>query len=126
MTNAERLLYAILGPTRRDIRPLVWATEEVILLVFQEKRTMSGIWLTRDIYRPIAWRHKRSEKAIARSIQRLVNLCWDKGDQRYLAKIIDWDKPVRDVKEMLFCLAFYCHLKVPYFRIMREQPALLP
>lgn len=126
MVKSEAVIYGILGPTRKEIDGLARSVEVMMELVFLERKDMGKIKLSRHIYPQAAQRCGKSPGAVSRGVQRLVNACWEEGDREYLKTIVDWEYPIRDVKEMLLCLAFYCYLGEPYFKVMREDPMLVP
>ena len=65
MTESERLLRSILGPTRSDIRPLAFAIAVAEELLFNQDLAMDDVQITKQIY------------AAAKCVERLSRLCWE-------------------------------------------------
>lgn len=90
MTKTEAVIRSILGAARADIRPLVYAVDITIDLLFTQGIPMDDIHVTDDIY-PAAARlvkdrfgRPASPGAVSRRIERLANLCWDTLVERSL------------------------------------------
>ncbi len=83
MTKTEAVIRSILGAARPDIRPMAYAVDAAISLMFVQKIPMDDIYVTDDIYPDVAKlvRNRRgkpsSPKTVSRRIERLANLCWD-------------------------------------------------
>ena len=127
MTKTEAVIRLILGAAGPDIRPLAYAVDAAITLMFVQKIPMD------DIYPHVAKlvRNRRgmpsSPKTVSRRIERLANLCWDTLVSRnlvlqYLGAPLE---NIRAPKDMIFYLAFYIYLDTPFFIAIRKQPALL-
>lgn len=54
MTESERLLRSILGPTRSDIRPLAFAIAVAEELLFNQGLAMDDVQITKQIYPMVA------------------------------------------------------------------------
>ena len=133
MTKTEAVIRSILGAARPDIRPMAYAVDAAISLMFVQKIPMDDIYVTDDIYPDVAKlvRNRRgkpsSPKTVARRIERLANLCWDTLVARnlvleYLGAPLE---NIRAPRDMIFYLAFYIYLDTPFFIAIRKQPALL-
>ena len=127
MTKTEAVIRSILGAAGPDIRPLAYAVDAAITLMFVQKIPMD------DIYPHVAKlvRNRRgmpsSPKTVSRRIERLANLCWDTLVSRnlvlqYLGAPLE---NIRAPRDMIFYLAFYIYLDTPFFIAIRKQPALL-
>lgn len=133
MTKTEAVIRSILGTARPDIRPLAYAVDAAINLMFVQKIPMDDIYVTDDIYPDVAKLVKNrrgkpsSPETVSRRIERLANLCWDALVERGLA--LEYiGTPLRDIRaprDMIFYLAFYIHLDTPFFIAIQKQPALL-
>jgi len=54
MTNTEAIIRTILGPIRRDTRPLACSVDCLSELLFVQKIPMDEIMVTKDIYPEVA------------------------------------------------------------------------
>lgn len=88
MTNTEAIIRTILGPIRRDTRPLACSVDCLSELLFVQKIPMDEIMVTKDIYPEVAKQLNKNPRTISRSVERLVLCCWEEGNRAYLAKII--------------------------------------
>lgn len=133
MTKSEAVIRSILGATGRDIRPLARAVDIACDLMFVKNIPMDDIAVTCDIYPAVAQMlHDRrgqrvSVKAATRRIERLANLCWNSLVDRGMAdEFLGTHIPdIRAPRDMIFYLAFYVHLDMPFFHAVRSHPALL-
>ena len=133
MTKTEAVIRSILGTARPDIRPLAYAVDAAINLMFVQKIPMDDIYVTDDIYPDVAKLVKNrrgkpsSPETVSRRIERLANLCWDALVERGL--VLEYiGTPLRDIRaprDMIFYLAFYIHLDTPFFIAIQKQSALL-
>lgn len=133
MTKSESVIRSILGAVRVDIRPLAFAVDTAVDLMFVQGIPMDDIFVTDDIY-PKAAEHFRKRsgeastpKAVARRTERLSNLCWDTIVSRGL--VMDYIgaqiKDIRAPRDIIFYLAFYVYFDIPFFTVIAKQPALL-
>ena len=133
MTKAEATIRLILGTSGGNIRPLACAVDIAADLMFHQRIAMDDIRVTDDIYPKAANLMKDrsgksySPKTIARRIERQANLCWDILVERKLVKeyIGASIKEIRAPKDVIFYLAFYVYLDMPFFVAIQKQPALL-
>ncbi|MFQ9409804.1 MAG: sporulation initiation factor Spo0A C-terminal domain-containing protein [Evtepia gabavorous] len=103
MTNTEAIIRTILGPIRRDTRPLACSVDCLSELLFVQKIPMDEIMVTKDIYPEVAKQLNKNPRTISRSVERLVLCCWEEGNRAYLAKIIGRNlTTLREPREMLF------------------------
>ena len=133
MTKTETVLRSIFGSCRSDIRPLAYAVDIAIDLMFVQCIPMDDIMVTNDIYPDVAKRIRKksgahpSAKSASRRIERLANKCWDAMVSRDLVvKYIG--APLEDIRaprDVIFYLAFYSYLSTPFFTAIERQPALL-
>ena len=116
-----------------DLRPLVYAVDIAIDLLFVQNIPMDDIHVTRDIYPQVARRmetpsgKRPSCKTVSRRLERLANLCWKSLAARgliekYLGAPL---KAIRAPRDMIFYLAFYVYLDTPFFVAIQRRPALL-
>ena len=126
MTNTEAIIRTILGPIRRDTRPLACSVDCLSELLFVQKIPMDEIMVTKDIYPEVAKQLNKNPRTISRSVERLVLCCWEEGNRAYLAKIIGRNlTTLREPREMLFYLSVYSHWNVPFVTAVQAQPSLL-
>ena len=133
MTKTEAVIRSILGAAKPDIRPLAYAVDAAMNLMFVRKIPMDDIHVTDDIYHDVAKlvngrRGKPSSpKTVSRRIERLANLCWDALVERGL--VLEYIgaplKNIRAPRDMIFYLAFYVYFDAPFFTVIQKQPALL-
>ena len=133
MTKTEAVIRSILGAARVDIRPLAYAVDAAINLMFVRKIPMDDIHVTDDIYSAAARLAKgrcgnpASPGAVSRRIERLANLCWDTLVERNL--VLEYiGTPLKDIRaprDMIVYLAFYIYFDTPFFTVIQKQPALL-
>ena len=133
MTKTEAVIRSILGAAKPDIRPLAYAVDAAMNLMFVRKIPMDDIYVTDDIYPDVAKlvnnrrENPASPGAVSRRIERLANLCWDMLVERGLVlKYIGAPlKDIRAPRDMIFYLAFYTYFDAPFFTVVQKQPALL-
>ena len=133
MTKTEAVIRSILDAARPDIRPLAYAVDAAMNLMFVQKIPMDDIHVTGDIYPDVAKLVKNrcgkpsSPDTVSRRIERLANLCWDTLVARnlvleYLGAPLE---NIRAPRDIIFHLAFYIYLDTPFFIAIQKQPALL-
>ena len=66
MTESERLLRSILGPTRSDIRPLAFAIAVAEELLFNQGLAMDDVQITKQIYPMVARQFRKTDNAAAK------------------------------------------------------------
>lgn len=122
MTKSEVLIRTILGKVQYDIRPFIYSLDVACELLAVSENMWDEICVTRDIYRVAARRLGKKTETVARSAERLANLCWDSMDQQMVLKYIG--EPIRDINapsELIFYLAFYIRHGKPYYKVVRER-----
>ena len=133
MTKTESTIRFLFGASRKDIRPLVHAVDITIKLMFSQGIPMDDIRVTHAVYPQVAKRLKTrsgaspSAKTTARRIQRLANACWDALVERNLVKEF-LGTSLRDLqapRDLLFYLAAFSHLGIPFFEAVKCYPELL-
>lgn len=133
MANTAVVLRSIFGAVRTDIRPLIYAVDVVIDLIFSQGTAMDDIFVTNEVYPEVAALLSSqsgirvSASTASRRVERLANKCWDTLKGRELVR--DYiGAPLKDIsapRDMLFYLAFYVHLDVPFFTAIEREPSLL-
>ena len=133
MTKTESTIRFLFGASRKDIRPLVHAVDITIKLMFSQGIPMDDIRVTHAVYPQVAKRLKTrsgaspSATTTARRIQRLANACWDALVERNLVKEF-LGTSLRDLqapRDLLFYLAAFSHLGIPFFEAVKRYPELL-
>ncbi len=133
MTKTESIIRSIFGAARGDIRPLAYAVDIAIDLMFIQKIPMDDILVTKDIYPNVAELLRKntnldlSPTSASRQVERLANKCWDILVYRrlvveYIGAELDDIQAPRDI---IFYLAFYSYLDKPFFVAIHQEPALL-
>lgn len=133
MTKSEAVIRSIIGAVGMNTRPLACAVDIAIDLMFARGISMDDIYVTVDIYPEVAKQMKDrrgkipSTKTIARRVERLANLCWDSLVARGL--VLEYiGAPLQDIRaarDIIFYLAFYVYLDIPFFTAIQRQPELL-
>ncbi|MDD6262375.1 MAG: hypothetical protein PUA83_04720 [Clostridiales bacterium] len=123
MTKSEALIRTILGPVRRDIRPLAYAVDITAGYLFVGNIPMEDIHITKQIYPAVSERIGKSCDAVTKCIERLTNLCWDSiieqdMEERYIGKQIH---DISSASDMLFYLAFYMYYGAPFFEVVEKK-----
>ena len=83
MKNSEAVIRSILGAADVDIRPLAYAVDAAVELMFRQGIPEDDIAVIKELYAKAAERlpkgkkGKRSVKTVTKQIQRVANACWD-------------------------------------------------
>ncbi len=133
MTKSEAVIRSILGAARFDVRPLAYSIDLAIDLMFQQKMSMNEIFVTSDIYPEVAKLLRKrsgstpSVSTVSRRIERLANHCWDALQSRNLVEEYFGTQfpDIRAPRDIIFYLAVYTHLDLPFFTVTQQYPALL-
>lgn len=128
MTNAERILRAILGPVRADLRPLILAVEITGSLLFVQHLSMDDIQFTKLVYPAVAHWTGSNPSAASRRVERLSHLCWSTLVEQelvsfYLGREL---KRAPSPGSMMIYLAVYAQFNAPFFSVIERDPSLLP
>ena len=127
MASGEVIVRRILGPVRSDIRPLALAIDVTGSLIFEQHIAAEDIQVTKLVYPPVAKLLHQRPGAVTKSIERLTRLCWDAlAEQDLIAFYLG--SPVKQAptpREMLYYLAVYSRLDLPYFTAIERYPRLL-
>lgn len=133
MAKTEAVIRSILGAVGMNIQPLAYAVDIAIDLMFVQGISMDDIYVTDAIYPAVAKlmvnRQGKipSSKTVSRRVERLANLCWDTLVTRDLVQAYI-GAPLKDIRaprDIIFYLAFYVYLDVPFFIAIQQRPALL-
>jgi len=120
--KSEKLLSSIVGATRADLDPMLEALDILIELHFDQHLPRNRIQVTKSVYPQTGVRVQKSPGAVARSIERLANRCWDKMQQQ--DRVIEllgrrlYESPAPS--ELLFYLAYLLYFDQPFFTLMEE------
>ena len=127
MTKTECIIRSILGAVGKDIRPLAHAIDIAMDLLFIQKIPMDDILVTKYIYPDVAKRMNKKLSAASRQIERIANDCWDcMVDKGLVMQYIGAElKDINAPKDLIFYLAFYTFLDIPFFTAVSQRPALL-
>ena len=123
MTNRAKLMIRlIMGHTRADIRPLAYSIAEAADLLFAQNQPWDEIKVTKDIYPAVAKKLGKSPSAVARSVERAINLCWDKMTPRDKLQYIGRDlEDITSTTDFIVYLAYYLYYGKPYFEVVRSH-----
>ena len=83
MKNSQTVIRSILGTADVDIRPLAYAVDAAVELMFRQGIPEDDIAVIKELYAKAAERlpkgkkGKRSVKTVTKQIQRVANACWD-------------------------------------------------
>ena len=126
MTKEEALIRRILGPIKGGVRTFACAVEITSHLLFEENMAQDDILVTKHVYPEVARKTDKSYVAVARQLERMGNLCWDRLSKEerklYIGRQL---QDIRAPRDMLFYLAFYCYFDKPYYEIVEANPELL-
>ena len=120
MKNSQTVIRSILGTADVDIRPLAYAVDAAVELMFRQGIPEDDIAVTKELYAKAAERlpkgkkGKRSVKTVTKQIQRVANACWDTLVREGMVE----HHPAP--REMIFYLASQAYWEIPYFQAMEE------
>lgn len=127
MKPANTIIRSILGPAKRDIRPLACAVDAVIDLMFVQSVPMDGILVTKHIYPDVAKLLHKRPGTVSRQVERLANKCWDTlVDRKLLLEYIGTDSihNISAPRDVIFYLAVYVYTGIPFFTAIQDQSQL--
>jgi len=120
MNLAERLLRELLGPTRRDLRPMACAMLAAERVLFLRGVSLDEFQISKHVYPDVCRELGRARAAVARSVERTAGDCWDALRSRDL--VLDYIGRPLEVKpepwQMLVYLTCYLHYSLPYFDVV--------
>ena len=120
--KAEQLIQIILGHSRCNLHPLAYSIALTAELLFVHNMSWDEIKITKDIYPAVAKRIGKSTGATARSVERMVNRCWDKitpqQKQQYIGRELE---DITSTTDFVVYLAYYVYYEKPYFELLRTQ-----
>ena len=128
LAQIERLVYSLLGSTRSDTRPLIYALNMIIHLHLEQHISRSEIPVTKTIYPQVAQQLNRSVGATSRSVERLANLCWDEAcRQGRLMELFGRERmDIPSASGVLFYLSYLIYYGKPFFVLFDDQGSNLP
>ena len=120
--RAKLMIQLIMGHSNSDIRPLAYSIVEAVNLLFVQNLPWDEIKITKDIYPNVAKKLCKSPSATSRSVERLVNRCWDKMTPQQKLEYIGRDlEDITSTTDFIVYLAYYLHYNQPYFEVIRTQ-----
>ena len=133
MKNSQTVIRSILGTADVDIRPLAYAVDAAVELMFRQGIPEDDIAVIKELYAKAAERlpkgkkGKRSVKTVTKQIQRVANACWDTLVREGMVEhhLGRPRKTIPAPREMIFYLAFFVHFDQPFYRVVQNVPALL-
>ena len=128
MKNSEAVIRSILGAADVDIRPLAYAVDAAVELMFRQGIPEDDIAVIKELYAKAAERlpkgkkGKRSVKTVTKQIQRVANTCWDTLVREGMVEhhLGRPRKTIPAPREMIFYLASQAYWEIPYFQAMEE------
>ena len=121
MKNSQTVIRSILGTADVDIRPLAYAVDAAVELMFRQGIPEDDIAVIKELYTKAAERlpkgkkGKRSVKTVTKQIQRVANACWMVEHHHGRPR-----KTIPAPREMIFYLASQAYWEIPYFQAMEE------
>lgn len=128
MKNSQTVIRSILGTADVDIRPLAYAVDAAVELMFRQGIPEDDIAVTKELYAKAAERlpkgkkGKRSVKTVTKQIQRVANACWDTLVREGMVEhhLGRPRKTIPAPREMIFYLASQAYWEIPYSRRWRK------
>ena len=122
MRQSEKLITSILGVVRSDIRPMAYCLDVIADLLFVCNISKGDIRITKDVYPVVADMLGKSTSAVSRSVQRLVNMCWDAAyRQNRMMELFGRELcDIPSTGDILFYLAFLLYYHAPLFSILND------
>ena len=105
MTKEEILIRSILGPIRGGVRTFACAVEITSRLLFEEDMAQDDILVTKHVYPEVARKTEKSYMAVARQLERMGNLCWDRLGKKERDLYIG--KQLRDIRAPEICFSIW-------------------
>lgn len=122
LRQSEKLILSIVGVIRSDIRPMAYCLDVIVDLLFVRNLSKGDIRITKDVYPVVANMLNKSTSAVSRSVQRLVNMCWDAANRQN--RMMDlFGRNLCDIPstgDILFYLAFLLYYHVPLFSMLND------
>lgn len=120
--RAKLMIRLIMGHSNSDICPLAYSINEAANLLFVQNIPWDEIKITKDIYPAVAKKLGKSPSATARSVERLVNRCWDKMTPQQKQQYIGRDlEDITSTTDFVVYMAYYLYYGKPYFEILHTQ-----
>jgi len=120
MNLAERLLRKLLGPTRRDLRPMTYALLSAERVLFLRGVSLNDFQINKHVYPDVCRELGRTRTAVARSVERIAGDCWAAMQARDL--VLDYIGRPLDARpepwQMVVYLTCYLHYGLPYFDVI--------
>ena len=126
MRKTEAVIYSLIGPGCKNIRPLACTVDIAADMLFNQGIAIDDIQVINQIYPKVAKMLGKSDASVVRSIERMANRCWERASPKQLEEIIG--KQLHDIhapRDMIFYLAFYIHLETPFYTAIERSPSLL-
>lgn len=126
MTKSEVLIRTIFGPACRDIRPLIYAIDITMELLFVQNVAIDDIRVTKDVYPKAAALLGQKTASTAKSIERLCNRCWFEEHRNCVDRVIGRALPYPEPpRQMLIYFAYYVQYDMPFYEAIQKGAALM-
>ena len=117
--KACSLLRLLAGATRVNLKSLTCTIECYEELIFVLGMDEDDILVTKHVYPVVARKLRKTPAAVARSVERTANLCWERMTAEQKRRIIGRNlDDISSLTEFMIYLAYYIHYDKPYFEIM--------
>ena len=121
MTNTEKLICALIGPAKGDIRPLAMSIDLLNETLFLEDGENYEIRIGGNVFAEVARRMGKSTAAVTKSVYRKAAECWSNGDPALLRAITGLAEIPKDPptpRTFLYYMAYYIHYGTGYRKLM--------
>ncbi len=123
MTIADARIYEILGKGGKEAKALSCAVTVMERLLFEGRKSIYDIQVTKDIYPEVAKRMETQPASVARNIARASQKCWKSKESWIRQEVIG--EPCEELhapRDLILYLAVYAHFGMPYYQAIRQFP----
>lgn len=123
VTRVESRIYEFLRKGGKESKALACAVAIMERLLFEEKKSIYDIQVTKDIYPEVVSLTGGTPASVTRNIARAAKKCWKSQEKRIREEIIG--EPCEDLhtpRDLILYLAVYAHFGIPYYEAIRKFP----
>lgn len=123
MTTVESQIYEFLRKGGKEFKALSCAIMVMERLLFEEKKSIYDIQVTKDIYPEVVKLMGGGPASVTRNIARAARKCWKSQEAQIREKVIG--EPCEDMhaqRDLILYLAVYAHFGIPYYEAIRKFP----
>ena len=124
MTNTEKLICALIGPAKGDIRPLAMSIDLLNETLFLEDGENYELRIGGNIFAEVARRLGKTPAAVTKSVYRKAAECWSCGDPALLRAITGLTEIPKDPpapRTFLYYMAYYVHYGTGYRKLLLTE-----